>query len=91
MTQITKELAVKICKKLQATLLSKGAHEHWGVFHEDKLIGTFGIRHGSEKDQSHDHIPKNLNLPTHFTRELGICTKSRDEYIEYLRDKGLSA
>jgi hypothetical protein len=91
MAQITKELAVRICKKLDAVKLStrNGAHEKWGVFQDGKLIGAFGIRHSPNKEQSHDHIPKDLNLSPHFTRELGICTKSRDEYLECLNEKGL--
>jgi hypothetical protein len=89
MAQITKELASKICRKLDAQLLKDGAHQRGGVFHKEVLIGTIGIRHGSNKDQSHDHIPKELNLSPHFTRELGICTKSRDEYLNVLREKKL--
>lgn len=85
---ITKELALKISEKLKARPIGtrRGPHENYGVFYNEKLIAMFGIRRGSSKDLGHDHIQKNLNVSTGFAKQLGICTKSRDDY---LREQGL--
>ena len=86
---ITKELAEKIAKKLGATLVKSRAHTIAQVFHEGTLIVSFGIRHGSEKDQGHDHIPADIHIGPGKTKRLGQCPMSRDEWIECLREKGL--
>ncbi|MDB5391240.1 MAG: hypothetical protein JWM11_6886 [Planctomycetaceae bacterium] len=56
---ITKELAVKIVKKLGGINAgAKGAaHDLIEVWQNGVLISSFGIRHGSSKDSGHDHIP----------------------------------
>jgi hypothetical protein len=69
--QITKELAIKICKKLDVC----------GIFFNDQLIAHFGIRRGSNKEAGHDHVPKELNVSTGFAKQLGMCTKQRDDYL----------
>jgi hypothetical protein len=84
MANITKEHAQVICKKLGAVdeTSSGAAHERHCVYHGKILLGHIGIRHGSKRDQSHDHIPKDLNVSPRFALELATCTKSRDEYLE---------
>ena len=87
--QITRELAEKIAAKLKAIPISKGgAHEIMGVYQGRQLIASFGIRRGSEKDKGHDHVQKELNVSTRFAKELAICTKSRDQWVALMIEKG---
>lgn len=46
---ITKEIALKICKKLEGREISKknAVHDVWGIFFNGQLIAQFGIRRGS--------------------------------------------
>jgi hypothetical protein len=80
---ITKELAIKIRDKLQArSIATKNAvHDVYGVYHNAQLIAKFGIRRGSNKETGHDHVQKELNVSTNFAKQLGICTKQRDDYL----------
>jgi hypothetical protein len=89
--QITKELAEKIATKLGAVLMpgKNHAHDLMGVYHNDSLITQFGIRRGSEKDKGHDHVQRDLRVSTRFAKELGTCTKSRDQWIKEMQDKGI--
>ncbi len=87
---ITKELAQKIIRKLGAvSLQSGGAHEIYGVLEGDVLIASFGLRRGSEKDKGHDHIPNDLHVGPGFAKALAQCTKSRDEWLQLMKHKGL--
>jgi len=89
---ITKELAEKIAKKLQAKTLPsspKSAHDVMGIFHNQILIASFGIRRGSEKDKGHDHVQKEIRVSSRFAKELGICTKSREQWIAAMIEKGV--
>jgi hypothetical protein len=81
--QITKELAIKICKKLDGQDITKknDVHDVCGIFFNDQLIAHFGIRRGSNKEAGHDHVPKELNVSTGFAKQLGMCTKQRDDYL----------
>jgi hypothetical protein len=83
MAPITKELALKICTKLRAQNITpaNAAHDKYGVFHENVLVGLIGIRRSPRKDQGHDHVPKELNVGHRFAWELGICTKSREDFL----------
>lgn len=80
---ITKELALRIADKLGAKKITtkNAAHDNYGVYHNDLLLATFGIRRSSQKDIGHDHVQKNLNIRTAFAKQLGICTKSREDYL----------
>jgi len=87
--EITKELADKIAKKLQAVQLSPGgAHVLMGIYHNGLLVAQFGIRRGSEKDKGHDHVQKQIKVSTRFAKELAICTKSREQWINLMIEKG---
>jgi hypothetical protein len=79
--QITKELALKIVDKLNAVKESSGAHDNYVVYHEEEAIATFGIRHSSQKNKGHDYIPGELGVGPNFAKQLGICTKSRDDFL----------
>jgi hypothetical protein len=93
---ITRQHADKIARKLEATeetgsKKSGGAREHisFVVSHEGVEIAWFGVRRGSNKDQPHGHIPRDLNLSPNHCRRLADCTIDREEYIEIMRQKGL--
>lgn len=87
---ITKELALKIAKKLKADITrGVGAHDLAEVWHDGILVASFGIRRGSEKDQGHDHVPEEIFVNAHFSKQLGQCPKSREQWIEALTKKGL--
>lgn len=90
MAVITKELALKIARKLGAKF-DEGlkAHDLALVYHEGRLIAQFGIRRGSSKDLPHDHIPDDLHLRPREARLLGQCPLSRDEWIKILTRKNL--
>lgn len=91
--QITKELAEKIVKKLGATKSlpqRKGApHELFDFVHDGVLVAKLSLRRGSEKDQGHDHMLKELRLGPRDAREFAQCKISVAEYLEILRGKGL--
>ena len=93
---ITRQHADKIARKLGATeetgsKKSGGAQEHvsFVVSHEGVEIAWFGVRRGSNKDQPHGHIPKDLNLSPNQCRKLADSTIDREEYIDNERQKGL--
>jgi hypothetical protein len=67
---ITKEHAIKIAKKLKASILEEKAHSFAEIFEEGKLIARFRIRRGSEKDKGHDHVQKDLHVNGHRARLL---------------------
>lgn len=82
--QITKELALKIVKKLEARKESDAsvAHDVYSVYDGAGVwIASFGIRHGSEKDLGHDHIPRELQVGPNFAKGLANCPKSRNDYL----------
>jgi hypothetical protein len=82
---ITKELALKIARKLGAQIeKTKAAHDIWAIRHNGKLITTFGIRRASSKDTGHDHIPDAIFLRPHGARSLGQCSISREEWIKLM-------
>lgn len=91
MAIITKDLAERIARKLNAAISSRKGRPHDValVYHENRLVATFGIRRGSKKEQSHDHVPSSLHVSPNQARLLGQCPMSREEYIEVLRQKGL--
>ena len=87
---ITKELGLRIVKKLEGQLLAakSKAHDIYGVYENAQLIARISIRRGSEKDKGHDHIQRDLNVPTSFAKGLAQCPKSRGEWIGYMRENG---
>ncbi len=87
---ITKELAEKIVHKLGAVRQQVGkAHDIYGVVHDGLLIASFGPRRGSEKDKGHDHIPNDLHVGPGFAKAFAQCSKSKDDWLDVLRAKGL--
>jgi hypothetical protein len=88
---ITKEIAVKIKEKLCDIDLTKpkSPHDVFGIRFEGKIVGVVSIRRGSEKDKGHDYIPKDINVSPGFAKQIGICNKNLDDYLQCLREKGL--
>jgi hypothetical protein len=86
---ITKELAVKIAKKLNATKIkSKNkAHDEYEVTEGGILIGIISIRRASDKDLGHDYIPRELHISPRQARNLGQCPWSRDAFIACMKEK----
>ncbi len=86
---ITKELAIKIAKKLEAELREEKAHTYADIFHKDRLVTSFGIRRGSEKDKGHDYVQRNLWISGHQAKLLAACPLTRDDWLKILEKKGL--
>jgi len=87
--QINKEMAYEIAKKLEAVLEPDGPHKVAKIFHKGEMIRKFGIRHASNKDIGHDHIPKDLNCSPRFAKELAWCSKYLSDYISLLEEQDL--
>jgi hypothetical protein len=90
MAIITKELALKIAKKLNAQIrCTTKAHDIAEVIHQGRLIATFGIRRGSNKNLGHDHIPHQIFVGARDARLLGQCPLSREQWLQIITDKGM--
>jgi hypothetical protein len=76
---ITKDHAIKIATKLNASIRPGGNHD----------IAQFGIRRGSRRDAGHDHIPSSLYISARSALELARCPMSYAQWIGILREKGL--
>jgi hypothetical protein len=87
--QLTKELAVKIRKKLKGKKVGKGgAHQEYDVFDGDVLVVTLSIRRGSERDKGHDHLPGELRCNTHMAKGLAQCPVSKEMWLLHLIANG---
>ena len=88
---ITKELAEKIAQKLRAKRVTKKgrAHDDYVVHFQGQLIARFGIRHGSKKDQGHDHIPGAIHLAPHDAKLFGQCDHPYEYWVSQMRQKGI--
>ena len=86
---ITKELALKIVKKLRATEIksSSKAHDLYVVEEDGIDVAIISIRRGSEKDLGHDYLKNDLHISPRQAKDLAQCPWSRDDYIECMRDK----
>lgn len=90
MALITKELALRIAKKLHAEIQVRQnrPHDLALVRHEGKVVAQFGIRRGSNKNLGHDHIPSQIFLGPRDARLLGQCPLSREEWVRIASEKG---
>lgn len=88
-------------KKTLKNMLSKGFQEYeaksvdhiWLEFWNDGKITKHRTKmsHGSDKDLNDfliGAISKQTNMSKHFFMEFAKCTKSKDEYISHLKEKG---
>jgi hypothetical protein len=67
-----------------------GKHSTASVFHQGKLILTFGIRHGGKS--GHGHLVGklgDLKMSESKVYDLATCTMSKDEYLAELKTLGL--
>jgi len=87
---ITKELALRIVKKLKAEIQKRPnrPHDLACVYEKEKLVAMFGLRRGSRKNLGHDFIPDQIYLSAHDARLLGQCPLSREGWVKKLREKG---
>lgn len=87
---ITKELAIKIISKLKATEIhSGGAHDQYQITDDHgRVVAITSIRHGSNKEAGHDHMPNDLHLGPSKARSLAQCGVSRKQYIAILQEQG---
>jgi hypothetical protein len=90
--EITQDQADKIRLKLCGAEKPKttGGHDVYSIRHEGQVVGKISIRRSS-KEVGHDYIPREINVPMRFAKEIGVCHKNLDDYIECLRGKGLIA
>ena len=68
-------------------------HRVYKLHIEGKFVAQTKMSRGSEKYKTlvHDLVKamaRDLNVPTPFFRELDSCAKSRDDYLQHLRDIG---
>jgi hypothetical protein len=87
---LTKDDAYAIAKKLgaQESREKNSPHIIQLIYQHNKLIAHFGIRHGSNRNAGHDHIPKNLHVSMHFCFELAHCTKYLNDWLLEMTRRG---
>lgn len=90
--EITQQVADKIREKLCGTEPPKttGGHDVYPIRYDGQVVGKISIRRSS-KEVGHDYIPREINVTMGFAKEIGLCRKYFDDYIECLRSKGLIA
>jgi len=88
---LTKDHATAIAGKLRAKPHKKKGtpHQIQLIFHRDKIVAHFGIRHGSNRNAGHDHIPRDLHVSPHFCKELACCTKYLEDWLSMMEKQGL--
>ncbi len=67
--------------KAEAITTRSAVHDEYAVFHNDRMVSSFGIRRSSQKNKGHDHIPTELGVGPNFAKQLGQCPKSRDDFL----------
>lgn len=99
MPAFTKTHAEKFSKKLKTkpkddSLLLRilenrdGAHIQHQIWHGEKYIAAFGIKHGSSKDASHGWVARELQLSPKFAVDFANCNETIDAMIQKFVDKG---
>lgn len=86
---ITRDVAEKIAKKLDAEIDPSNSAHHIAYIHfNGRVVASFGLRRSSKRDKGHGHVPKDLMVNQSFALELGRCTKYRDDWIDLMKEKG---
>jgi hypothetical protein len=89
MANINSELAKKIIRKLKATQIGSGAHIDYQVLDlQGKVVAITSLRHGSNKELGHDHMPDDLHIGPGKAKVLAQCGISRKQYIKILQSQG---
>ena len=88
---ITKELALKIVKKLKAKPIktSSKAHDEYLVEEDGIQLAILSIRRSSDKDIGHDYLKNDLHISPRQAKELGQCPWSREDFVACMREKEL--
>ena len=88
---ISKDGAKRIVSKLHATLSPKKnrPHDLYHIIHKGRIITSFGICHGSNKDKGHGHLPGALHISPHQTQELANCHISEEKWLLMMKEKGI--
>jgi hypothetical protein len=69
---------------------STKAHDIAEIFHQGRLVATFGIRRGSNKNLGHDHIPHQIFLRAREAKLLGQCPMSKEQWLQIITGKGMA-
>ena len=85
---ITKELALKIVKKLGAKAIksSSRAHDEYLLTIDGKQLAILSIRRASEKDKGHDYFNRDLHIYIECMREKGHLPKKPETASKQDRD-----
>lgn len=88
--QITKQLALKIVRKLKGTKAQNTKnHDLYDVCHTDgRIIVRLSVRRSSERDKGHDHMQRDLRINTHLAKRLASCSYSRKQWFDDFVDAG---
>ena len=89
MSEITKEMAVVIARKLGAEIRPRKAHDLAIVRHDGKVVAMFGIRRGSRKGAGHDHVPGAIFASVYLTKQLGLCPYEQKHWLAIMARKNL--
>jgi hypothetical protein len=86
---LNKADAEAIARKLQAhPAKGKGAHLVHRVYVDGKWVATVSIRHGSSRDAGHDHVIREIFETPHDAKELAICRRKYEHWLESMHAKG---
>jgi len=89
-SNLLKEDALKIAKKLGAIVDKDGAHQNASFYYDGLLIFEFGIRHA--RGSCHGHLVGE-NKPLHLNETQAIalarCGLKKEPYIKILKEKGV--
>jgi hypothetical protein len=98
MPTITRDHAERIRDKLSETPedhesltveRKKGRrHDIYTFSYRGQSIGRFGIRHGSNRNEGHNFVPRQLHLSQREGYDFAQCDISLDEYIDLLQEQG---
>jgi len=88
---ITKELALKIARKLKAENRERPgkAHDIAVVYPRGTLRRPVRPPARFTEDLGHDHIPSQIYVRASQARPLGQCPLDREGWIAILREKGM--
>jgi hypothetical protein len=89
-SNLLKEDALKIAKKLGAVVDTDGAHQNASFYYDGLLIFEFGIRHARGSPQGHlvgENKP--LRIPETQAIALARCGLKKEPYIKILKEKGV--
>jgi hypothetical protein len=89
-SKIERDDALKIARKIGASVEKDGKHQLATLRYEGKIILVFGIRHG--KKSGHGHlVGENHALKINGNKAVALakCTLSCESYFDILRERGI--